>query len=208
MPDVTNFSQAVFDLKRDVRQILLRVNGVRPLREIAKSLNVEEGTVTRLADALLAAGVLERVTVGVFKLNAELWQMLRRFNGVRPLREIAQDLNVEEGTVTRSVNALKTAGLLEGADGASLSSSASTSTASTSTSGNVRLDGLTTELAKVLGPAAAFIIDDEISALGETRETFPRRRVEELIDRVSQAIQDQAKRASFQQAVRDAMAKQ
>ena len=200
MADVTNLSQAVFDLKRDVRQILLRVNGVRPLREIAKSLNVEEGTVTRLADALLAAGVLERVTVGVFKLNAELWQMLRRFNGVRPLREIAQDLNLEEGTVTRSVNVLITTGLLEGADGASPSSSASTSA-----SGNIRLDGLTAELAKVLGPLAALIIDDEISALGEARETFPRRRIEELIDRVSQAVQDQAKRARFQQAVRDAM---
>ncbi|MDE2179503.1 MAG: hypothetical protein KGJ40_01450 [candidate division NC10 bacterium] len=203
MADVTNLSQAVFDLKRDVRQILLRVNGVRSLREIAQNLNLEEGTATRLADALLAAGVLERVAVGVFKLNAELWQMLRRFNGVRSLREIAQDLNLEEGTATRSVNVLKAAGLLEGADGASPPSSASTA----NTSSSVQLDGLTAELAKVLGPAAAFVVDDEISALGEARETFPRRRIEELIDRVSQAVQDQAKRARFQQAARDAMTK-
>jgi predicted transcriptional regulator len=203
MADITNLSQAVFDLKRDVRQILLRVNGVRSFREIAQGLNLEEGAATRLADALLAAGVLERVAVGVFKLNAELWQMLRRFNGVRSLREIAQDLNLEEGTAARSVNVLKAADLLDGADGASPPSSAST----TSTSSSVQLNGLTAELAKVLGPVAALIVDDEISALGEARETFPRRRIEELIDRVSQAIQDQAKRARFQQVARDAIAK-
>jgi hypothetical protein len=96
---------------------------------------------------------------------------------------------------------LVTAGLLDRADGASPRSSSSASD-------SVHLDWLTAELAKVLGPVAALVIDDEVSALGEVREAFPRRRIEELIDRVGQAVQDQAKRARFQQVARDAMAKQ
>ena len=47
------------------------------------------------------------------------------------------------------------------------------------------------------------IIDDEIAALGETRESFPRHKVAELVERVSADIGDENKRLRFQQIMLD-----
>ena len=55
------------------------------------------------------------------------------------------------------------------------------------------------ELTRVMGPVAALIIDDEVTALGADRDSFPRDRMAELVEKVSFEIADEGKRASFQQ---------
>lgn len=62
-------------------------------------------------------------------------------------------------------------------------------------------DQLTRELARIMGPAASLVIEDEISALKETRATFPKARVAELVERASGSIRDETKRVQFQRVM-------
>ena len=64
---------------------------------------------------------------------------------------------------------------------------------------------LTRELTRVMGPVSSIIVEDEIDALKEKREVFPKARAGELVTRVSLAIHDQAKRAKFLQVMSDIM---
>jgi len=61
------------------------------------------------------------------------------------------------------------------------------------------------ELTKVMGPFAVVIIDDEVTALGADRDSFPRDRVAELVEKVSSEIADEGKRADFQQTMLEAI---
>jgi predicted regulator of Ras-like GTPase activity (Roadblock/LC7/MglB family) len=61
------------------------------------------------------------------------------------------------------------------------------------------------ELTKVMGPVATLIIDDEMAALGAAKDSFPRDRVAELVEKISSEITDEGKRASFQQTMLEAI---
>ena len=61
------------------------------------------------------------------------------------------------------------------------------------------------ELTKVMGPVATLLIDDEVAALGAAKDSFPRERVVELVEKVSSEITDEGKRASFQQTMLEAI---
>jgi predicted regulator of Ras-like GTPase activity (Roadblock/LC7/MglB family) len=61
------------------------------------------------------------------------------------------------------------------------------------------------ELTKVMGPVATLIIDDEMTALGVAKDSFPRDRVAELVEKISAEIADEGKRASFQQIMLEAI---
>lgn len=66
-------------------------------------------------------------------------------------------------------------------------------------------DLLTRELARVMGPPAQLIIEDEISLLKEAREKFPKARAAELVERLGGTIHDSTKRQRFQQAMLEAI---
>jgi predicted regulator of Ras-like GTPase activity (Roadblock/LC7/MglB family) len=61
------------------------------------------------------------------------------------------------------------------------------------------------ELTRVMGPVAVLLIDDGVAALGAARDSFPRDRVAELVEKVSFEITDEGKRASFQQTMLEAI---
>ena len=67
--------------------------------------------------------------------------------------------------------------------------------------GSQFFDQLTRELARVIGPAASLIVEEEISALKETQAAFPKARAAELIERVCSGMRDETKRAKFQQTM-------
>ena len=69
------------------------------------------------------------------------------------------------------------------------------------------IEQITTELARAIGPLAALTLEDEIAALDEIQESFPRERIPELIERLGQAIQDDARRLRFQQVMLAAIRK-
>jgi hypothetical protein len=127
---------------------------------------------------------------GAVNLEADEWQVLARVNAARTVAQIAQDLGEDEFRVAKVLYRLVSAGLLE------VGEKPEAPLRPTVDGGFFRrLNG---ELTEVMGPLGPVIIDDEIAALGETRESFPRDKVAQLVERVSAEIQDAEKRSRFQ----------
>jgi predicted regulator of Ras-like GTPase activity (Roadblock/LC7/MglB family) len=61
------------------------------------------------------------------------------------------------------------------------------------------------ELTKAMGPVATLIIDDEVAAAGTAKDSFPRDKVAELVEKISAEITDEGKRASFRQTMLEAI---
>jgi hypothetical protein len=117
---------------------------------------------------------------GAISMEPDEWQVLAMVNGSRSLAGIAQDLGHDEFTVAKVLYGLATAGLLE------VGERPEAPPKPTINGGFfARLNG---EFTEVMGPLGPVIIDDEITALGETRESFPRDKVAELVERVSAEI--------------------
>jgi hypothetical protein len=68
-------------------------------------------------------------------------------------------------------------------------------------------DQISVELARAVGPMAVLTLEEEIANLGEAREMFPRDRIPELVERLSQTIRDGTKRLRFQQIMLEAIRK-
>jgi capsular exopolysaccharide synthesis family protein len=58
-------------------------------------------------------------------------------------------------------------------------------------------DRMILKLREFAGPMAAYLVHDAIGALGETAETFPKSRVNELAETISREILDESMRSSF-----------
>lgn len=128
---------------------------------------------------------------GAVSLQPEEWQVLAQVNGARDVAEIADELGQDEFAAAKVLYGLATAGLLEVME-------KSTAPPRATINGGFfgRLNG---EFTGVMGPLGPLIIDEEIEALGETRESFPREKVAALVERVSAEIDDEQKRLRFQQ---------
>ena len=61
------------------------------------------------------------------------------------------------------------------------------------------------DLARAIGPIAAVIIDEEIEALGESRQSLPWDKATHLIEKVSKEIADEVKRLQFTEAALHAL---
>jgi hypothetical protein len=62
---------------------------------------------------------------------------------------------------------------------------------------------MTSRLTEAAGPLAPVIVQDQISFLGESLEAFPKSRLSELLEKVSEEILDQNLRESFYNAMAD-----
>ncbi len=58
-------------------------------------------------------------------------------------------------------------------------------------------DGLIQELTTLMGPMAGMIIDEVVEGFGESRNTFPKTRADELIDKVAKEIGDAGQQKQF-----------
>jgi hypothetical protein len=134
-------------------------------------------------------------SASVVSLQPDEWQVLAQVNGARSVAEIAEALDRNEFTVAKVLYGLTTAGLLE------MGEKPKAPPKPTVNGGFfARLDE---EFVDVLGPLGPVIIDDEITAMHETRESFPREKVAELVERVSAEIEDEDKQVRFQQIMLD-----
>lgn len=134
---------------------------------------------------------------GAVNLEAEEWRVLARVDGARTVAQIAQDLGEDEFRVAKVLYRLVSGGLLEAAEKPE-------APLRPTVNGSFfrRLNG---EFTEVMGPLGPVIIDDEIAALGETRDSFPREKVAQLVERVSAEIQDAGKKSRFQQIMLEAI---
>lgn len=62
-------------------------------------------------------------------------------------------------------------------------------------------DRMTVALSHVLGPKASQVVPDHVTALGESMERFPKARVAELIEAVSQEIRDENLKIGFREVL-------
>jgi chromosome segregation ATPase len=60
-------------------------------------------------------------------------------------------------------------------------------------------DSLIRELTQVLGPMASVVVRDRVASLGESMEKFPKDRVPELLETISQEILDDNGKATFRE---------
>ncbi|MCX7838773.1 MAG: hypothetical protein N2559_04880 [Anaerolineae bacterium] len=136
---------------------------------------------------------------GEINLKPEAWRILSQVDGARTLSEIAQRIGMDMATAQRVAESLLQARILEVAAG--------TLAPVRATVDATFFNQLSIELARAVGPLAPVILEDAVAALGEKQESFPRERLADLIERVSEEIRDPARRLRFQQVMLEAIRK-
>ncbi len=136
---------------------------------------------------------------GEINLKPEAWRVLTQVNGARSVAEIAKNIGMDEATAINVADGLFKARILEVAPG-SVAPAGETVDAKF-------FNDVTKELARAMGPLASIIVEDEIAALGETMDDFPRDRLADLIEHVSESIKDSNKRVNFQRLMLEAIRK-
>ena len=61
------------------------------------------------------------------------------------------------------------------------------------------------ELTRLMGPMAVFVLQEQIAALGESREAFPQDKARQLVERLAAEIENEDQRARFQQVALEAL---
>lgn len=132
-------------------------------------------------------------------LKPEAWRVLAQINGARTVAEIANSVGMDLAGAARALEQLAQAGLLEPVTALPVTQPVWVTAQF--------FDFVTREFARVIGPMANIIIEDELAALEESREQFPRERIAEFVEGISAEIRDDTKRTRFQQIMLEAIRK-
>lgn len=127
------------------------------------------------------------------------WQILANIDGGRSVADLVSIVGREDLAVMKLLYRLVSAGLV------AFEAAKAPTTIHRPTAGPDFFAHLTAATAAAMGPLAEVIIDDEVEALGERRDEFPRDKVAYLVERISAEIRDGEKRVSFQQAMLQAI---
>jgi hypothetical protein len=122
-------------------------------------------------------------------VDGEQWNILALCNGTKTVSEIAQILNLDAFKTSRAIFQLVQLGLLErGEDRKPIKKKI--------VSENFFII-LEAELKKLIGPMAAFIIDDKLSHLGETRDSLAQNEALSFVEALSEDISQDVKKKEF-----------
>jgi hypothetical protein len=135
---------------------------------------------------------------GGIQFKPEEWGVFAQVDGKRTIADIAQQLGMDPNIVWRIAESLYQRGLLQPAAGSEIPSEVVD---------EKFFPQLTRELLLVMGAVADILIDEQVSAMRESRERFPKARAPELVERVSQSIRNESKRLKFQQGMLDSLRK-
>lgn len=138
-------------------------------------------------------------------LSPEQWRVLSRVNGVRSVKSIYETLRQSYFDTAKIICALHGEGLVEILPGAARPTSVA-DTVHKPVADPVPqgfFDRMVHGLAEASGPIASVVVRDQIAALGATAEAFPKSRIVELVESVSQVIPDKRLKARFQQRMSD-----
>ena len=134
-------------------------------------------------------------------LQPQDWQVVACVDGLRSVADIIAMVSRDEMAISRIVHGLVMRGLVEIAD---VHAAESPGAKPTTVSPDF-FRTLTAAAAAAIGPLAPVIIDDEVEALGATRDHFPREQASSLVERVGSEIRDEQKRMVFQRTMLDAL---
>ena len=121
-------------------------------------------------------------------IPGDQWRVLTLSNGTRAVSEVADALGWDVFKTSKTICKMLQAGLLEKAE------------AELPLGKMVDADFfpmIETELKKVLGPIGPIIVDDTIAEFGESRDAFPRDRVQAFVKAIGEEISEDAKRDEF-----------
>ncbi|HTM07973.1 MAG TPA: DUF4388 domain-containing protein [Verrucomicrobiae bacterium] len=184
---------------RPTRELLGEWLGIaRELEQIQETIP-SENAVFRIAEADLQFS-------GTLTLTAEQWKVLSRIDGSRSVKAVAEAVRLAYFDTAKIICALRKERLLElSSGGATKSPPSEVHKAAVDTVPQGFFDRMVHGLAEVSGPIASVVVRDQIAALGATEESFPKSRIPELVDSVSQVIPDKRLKARFQQRMNEEM---
>jgi Domain of unknown function (DUF4388) len=188
-------------ITRPTRDLLTEWLGIsRELEQIQETIP-SENAVFRIAEADLGLS-------GSMTLTAEQWKILSRMNGTRTVRTIADAVRLSYFEAAKIVCSLSKDRVIELAAAGAPSKQPIGEPVKAAPADAVPqgfFDRMVHGLAEVSGPIASVVVRDQIAALGATEETFPKSRIPELVDSVSQVIPDKRLKARFQQRMNEEM---
>ena len=128
-------------------------------------------------------------------LSSEQWNVSALCNGTKTVSEIAETLNWDEFKTSKMIFQLVQLGLLERTEGQRPMKKKLIS--------NGFFLMVETELKKVIGAMAPFIISDKLSDLRETKESISQDRALSFIEALSEEISDHLMKEEFLRVMRD-----
>lgn len=173
-------------VRKSADEILEEVAAMTREWEIILELIPNGKTIFRIAD--LAEDHTGPVTVP----NAG-WRVLTKLDGIRTVQEVAELLRIPFAYTAKVIYNLHKSGLVEVAapmvkPAADLVPPALLS----------RVTGILTE---VIGPMAPLVLKDQIEALGESPDSMPESKLDELITMISREIGDGNLKSKFEQSM-------
>ncbi|HEX2385451.1 MAG TPA: DUF4388 domain-containing protein [Candidatus Binatia bacterium] len=196
--DATSAQKSITRPTRDLLGEWLSIS--RELEQIQETIP-SENAVFRVAEADLGFS-------GSMALSAEQWKVLSRLNGARTVKAIAEAVRLAYFDAAKIICSLVKERLVELAAPGAPTKQATSEPAKVAPADAVPqgfFDRMVYGLAEVSGPIASVVVRDQIAALGATEETFPKSRIAELVDSVSQVIPDKRLKARFQQRMNEEM---
>ena len=120
------------------------------------------------------------------------WRVLSKIDGIRTVQEIADLLRIPYAYTAKVIFNLHKSGLVEIVSPSAKPAGELVPAA--------LLSRLTTILTEMMGPMAPLVLRDQIEALGESQDSFPESKLEELINLVGREISDSKLRNKFQES--------
>ena len=128
-------------------------------------------------------------------LSAEQWNISALCNGTKTVTEIAESLNWDEFKTSKTIFQLVQLGLLERTEGQKLVKK------KLITNGFFLM--VETELKKMIGPMAPFIISDKLSDLGETKDSLAQDQASSFVETLGEEISDDFMKKEFLKVMMD-----
>ena len=169
-----------------------------PPAEILKRAEAVDGEWEDVRKIIPNTNLVFKMSYGTpseISLNATEWNILRHINGIDSIREIAQKVEMALLDVSKAFCKLYQAGLIE-----MMGESISREERKTGIDPSI-FQTVEKELAQIIGPLAPIVLDDHISGLGESRDAFPKEKMPELIELLSNEITDAKKMIDFQKSM-------
>lgn len=121
------------------------------------------------------------------------WRVLSRLDGTRTVQEVAELLRIPFAYTAKVIYNLHKSGLVELAAPVSRPAAELVPTA--------LLDRVTGILTEVIGPMAPLVLRDQIEALGESRDSLPEAKLDELIMLIGREIGDGKLKNKFEESM-------
>ncbi len=121
------------------------------------------------------------------------WRVLSKLDGTRTVQEVAELLRIPFAYTAKVIYNLHKSGLVELAAPVSRPAAELVPTA--------LLDRVTGILTEVIGPMAPLVLRDQIEALGESRDSLPEAKLDELIMLIGREIGDGKLKNKFEESM-------